>query len=184
MQEFKDTFKYIAKIRPSAERFGICRIVPPPSWNPPSVIKEKHMLESSTFVTQVQRVDGLEVPYSQSKSASFVEDMEGKRRRTMGLDYACRNGHTEICRETGCCDRDQHLESVCGPEFTVETFKRYADNFKGQYFCKSKVADSNGSSTMIKEQWEPSLEDIEGEYKRIVDNPTEEIEVCSQNTTS
>lgn len=181
-EEFKDTLKYIAKIRPSAERFGICSIVPPLSWNPPSVIKEKHMLESSTFVTQVQRVDGLQVPYSQSKSASFVEDMEGKRRRTLGLDYACGNGDTEIHRETGCCDRDQHLESVCGPEFTVETFKRYADNFKGQYFCKSKVADSHGSSTMIKEQWEPSLEDIEGEYKRIVDNPTEEIEVlCCDN---
>jgi len=26
---------YVNKIRPVAEKYGICKIVPPPGWNPP-----------------------------------------------------------------------------------------------------------------------------------------------------
>ncbi|XP_047306270.1 putative lysine-specific demethylase JMJ16 [Impatiens glandulifera] len=41
-EEFIDTLNYIASIRPTAEKYGICRIVPPPSWKPPcSSLKEK-----------------------------------------------------------------------------------------------------------------------------------------------
>ncbi|EXB88379.1 putative lysine-specific demethylase [Morus notabilis] len=181
-EEFKDTLKYIAKIRPSAEQYGICRIVPPPSWNPPCVIKEKNIWESSTFVTHLQRIDGLQVSSSRSKTTSFIEDMQSKRRRTLGIGLDYGNALTEIHLGTGCFDNGQRFESVCGPEFTAETFKRYADDFKGKYFGKNKATDSNGCSAVLKEQWEPSLENIEGEYKRIVDNPTEEIEVlCCDN---
>lgn len=90
--------------------------------------------------------------------------MKSKRRRTLS-------------GETGYFDIER-LDSVPGPEFTMETFKRYADDFKGQYFCKSKVTNSNYCSTVFEAQWEPSIVNIEGEYKRIVENPTEEIEVC------
>ncbi|PON62645.1 JmjC- JMjN-domain containing protein [Parasponia andersonii] len=168
-EEFKDILEYIGKIRQRAEPLGICRIVPPPSWNPPCVIKEKNIGESNTFVTHVQRIDGLQVPYSRSgsKTTDFVQDINSKKRRTLS-------------GETGSLDTE-HFESVPGPEFTVKTFKRYADDFKGQYFCKSKVTDSNDCS-MSEAQWEPSVENIEGEYKRIVDDPTEEIEVlCCDN---
>jgi hypothetical protein len=53
-----------------------------------------------------------------------------------------------------------------GPEFTLRTFKKYADDFSEQYFKKEVSGDSL-----------PSVEDIEGEYWRIVERPTEEIEV-------
>jgi histone demethylase JARID1 len=53
-----------------------------------------------------------------------------------------------------------------GPEFTLQTFKKYADSFSNQYFNKDACGDLP-----------PSVEDIEGEYWRIVESPTEEIEV-------
>ncbi|CAL5323771.1 unnamed protein product [Camellia sinensis] len=37
------------------------------------------------------------------------------------------------------------------------------------------VSDDN--SSVFENHWEPSVENIEGEYRRIVENPTEEIEV-------
>ncbi|KAG7231475.1 hypothetical protein INR49_011643 [Caranx melampygus] len=34
-EEFQDPLGYIAKIRPIAEKSGICKIRPPPDWQPP-----------------------------------------------------------------------------------------------------------------------------------------------------
>uniref|UniRef100_A0A0E0AET4 [Histone H3]-trimethyl-L-lysine(4) demethylase n=1 Tax=Oryza glumipatula TaxID=40148 RepID=A0A0E0AET4_9ORYZ len=37
-EEFGDPLAYVARIRPLAEPYGICRIVPPPSWSPPPAL--------------------------------------------------------------------------------------------------------------------------------------------------
>lgn len=63
-----------------------------------------------------------------------------------------------------------------GPEFSLETFQIYADDFKTQYFRKNENV-AGGNFTVLNEDWEPSVEDIEGEYWRMVEKPTEEIEV-------
>ncbi|XP_062080317.1 putative lysine-specific demethylase JMJ16 [Humulus lupulus] len=169
-EEFKDTLEYIEKIRQSGEPYGICRIVPPPSWNPPCFIKDDNVWESNTFLTHAQRIDGLPAPYTklESKTEEFVQDMRNKRRRIS-------RGEREYMDI-------EPLESVPGPEFTMKQFKKYAEDFKGQYFCKSEDTDSNDCSNVSKAKWEPSVENIESEYKRIVEDPTEEIEVlCCDN---
>lgn len=42
-KDFQDPLEYIDKIRPIAEKFGICRVVPPPNFK--VFIKEEENLE-------------------------------------------------------------------------------------------------------------------------------------------
>ncbi|KAM4077386.1 hypothetical protein ACJW30_12G134600 [Castanea mollissima] len=178
-EEFEDMVEYIARIRPRVEPYGICRIVPPSSWQPPCLIKEKGIWENSTFVSHTQRIDGLQNQSSESQMSRSSENVKGKRRRSlrMGSDYDPGDEDTSNCDTAG-RSNIEGFESEPGPEFTLETFKRCADDFKHQYFCSGeKVTGSDKNSTEFQNQWEPSVENIEGEYRRIVENPTEEIEV-------
>jgi histone demethylase JARID1 len=40
-EEFQDPLAFIARIRPEAEQFGLCKLVPPPSWKPELVLDFK-----------------------------------------------------------------------------------------------------------------------------------------------
>ncbi|KAJ0113589.1 hypothetical protein Patl1_01765 [Pistacia atlantica] len=178
-EEFSDTLKYIASIRLRSEQYGICRIVPPPSWKPPCLLKEKNVWNSSTFVTQIQRIDELQNQYLQSEAAKIDQNMNSKMGRTLRACLGCGvgNGCGMNSDEVGCFNVEG-FESEPGPEFTLERFKKYADDFKDQYFClKDMVKSVDANSTVFQEQSEPSVENIEGEYRRIVENPSEEIEV-------
>ncbi|XP_062020227.1 putative lysine-specific demethylase JMJ16 isoform X2 [Rosa rugosa] len=166
-EEFKDTLKYVTSISARAAQYGICRISPPPSWKPPSLIEENSIWNSSTFAPHIQRIDGL-----RSKMDGSDESTKKKRRiSTVGLDSGFES--TSSLGETGQSDVNC-FESEPGPEFTLDSFKRYADDFKHQYFCKSDIIGNQ-------EQWEPLVENIEAEYKRIIENPTEGIEVLCGN---
>lgn len=158
---------------------GICRIVPPASWDLPCRLKEKHLWEESLFVTQIQRIDGLQEHHVQSKMTATYENGSDTRKTSNEKDSECGDGdgcngdHERVGRS----DIETETESEMGPNFTLESFKNYADNFKSKYFrSNSNNADSN-DSPVHQESREPSLDDIEGEYNRIVENPTEEIEV-------
>lgn len=182
MQEFSDTLKYIASVRLKSEEYGICRIVPPPSWKPPCLVKENDIWKSSKFVTQIQQIDGLQNQYFSSKAAKIYDNVNSNSKRRRSLNTGLQNGVggngcTMNLDEARCTEG---FESERGPEFTLETFKKYADDFKEQYFCTKNIDMTVDENPLVfKKQGEPSLENIEGEYRRIIENPTEEIEVCS-----
>lgn len=65
-----------------------------------------------------------------------------------------------------------------GPEFTLDAFQRYADDFKAQYFRDlATTRGTQADTTDILDKSEPPIEIIEGEYWRVVEKPTDEIEV-------
>uniref|UniRef100_A0A673YLF2 [histone H3]-trimethyl-L-lysine(4) demethylase n=1 Tax=Salmo trutta TaxID=8032 RepID=A0A673YLF2_SALTR len=56
-EEFQDPLGYIAKIRPIAEKSGICKIRPPGDWQPPFAVE----VDSFRFTPRIQRLNELEV---------------------------------------------------------------------------------------------------------------------------
>ncbi|CAL5193770.1 unnamed protein product [Lathyrus oleraceus] len=183
-EEFKDTLGYIASIRSRAEPYGICRIVPPKSWKPSCTLEEKNVWENSEFVAQTQRIDGHQVQHAQAIMASSYDTTKTKRRKVNKVEMDSHLGNRSTCTSNngnveGCDD-----EPESGPKFTLKTFKKLADEFKIQYFNykdKIKIMGSDKNSAIHQQQWEPSVENIEGDYGRIVQNPSEEIEVlCSK----
>nr|XP_043640227.1 lysine-specific demethylase 5D isoform X2 [Erigeron canadensis] len=80
--EFKDPLAYIYKIRPEAEQFGICKIVPPGNWKPPFALD----LDKFTFPTKTQAIHQLQArpPACNSKTFEleynrFLEEHCGKK---------------------------------------------------------------------------------------------------------
>ncbi|MBA0632803.1 hypothetical protein Godav_001481 [Gossypium davidsonii] len=177
-EEFEDTLKYIASIRPRAEQYGICRIVPPSSWKPPCPLKEKNMWENSRFATRVQRVDKLQNRDPMRKMSEANNNIRRKRRRCMRMAIDCGPDSGSISgSDTGLSELEGFGFEV-GPEFTLDRFQKYADNFKTQYFrLKENDVNMEGKMAILQDHHEPSIQNIEGEYWRIVEKATEEIEV-------
>jgi histone demethylase JARID1 len=172
-EEFEDTLNYIASIRPKAEASGICRIVPPPSWKPPCPLKDKTIWETSKFNTRIQRVDKLQNRNSMSKILKFNDHKRKKRRKSMKTE------ENHVPADILINSDEAVIPEPCfgfepGPEFTLDAFQRYANDFKAQYFRKNESSADSGS---FRDYWEPSLETIEGEYWRMVEKPSDEIEV-------
>ncbi|XP_043709984.1 lysine-specific demethylase 5A isoform X3 [Telopea speciosissima] len=81
-EEFKDPLEFIYKIRPQAEPYGICKIVPPKNWKPPFA----RDLESFTFPTKTQAIHQLQVRSAgcdpdtfELEYSRFLEDHCGRR---------------------------------------------------------------------------------------------------------
>ncbi|CAN1778041.1 Lysine-specific demethylase JMJ17 [Linum perenne] len=67
VEEFKDPLEYIHKIRNEAERYGICRIVPPEGWSPPFAMN----LDSFSFPTKTQAIHQLQARPASCDSETF-----------------------------------------------------------------------------------------------------------------
>uniref|UniRef100_A0A2C9WI55 [Histone H3]-trimethyl-L-lysine(4) demethylase n=1 Tax=Manihot esculenta TaxID=3983 RepID=A0A2C9WI55_MANES len=71
--EFKDPLAYIYKIREEAEKYGICKIVPPKSWSPPFALN----LDNFSFPTKTQAIHQLQARPASCDSKTF--ELEYKR---------------------------------------------------------------------------------------------------------
>lgn len=169
IQEFEDTLGYIAKIRREAESFGICRIVPPPSWVPPCPLKTKDVWENAKFSTRIQQVDLLQ---NREPMRKKIQSRKRKRRK-QSRTRSTRRRTTSGSEANISSDNDEKFGFHSGSDFTFDDFQWYADNFKKCYF-EMEDMKSDGSEN---KDWQPSVKDIEGEYWRIIERPTDEVEV-------
>ncbi|XP_010519032.1 PREDICTED: lysine-specific demethylase JMJ18-like [Tarenaya hassleriana] len=166
LEEFEDTLTYIEKIRPLAESFGICRIIPPSTWTPTCRLKEKCIWENTKFPTRIQNVDLLQNRGPMKKPKS----RKRKRRRNSRMGSSRRRTGTGSGSESvSSPENEEKFGFNSGSDFTLEEFEKYARYFRDSYFEKK---DSVGDT-----KWTPSVEEIEGEYWRIVEQPTDEVEV-------
>lgn len=67
VEEFKDPLEFIYKIRPEAETFGICKIVPPEGWKPPFALD----VDSFSFPTKTQAIHQLQARPASCDSKTF-----------------------------------------------------------------------------------------------------------------
>ncbi|XP_041028922.1 lysine-specific demethylase JMJ18-like [Juglans microcarpa x Juglans regia] len=174
IEEFEDTLGYITKIRPKAEPYGICRIVPPSSWIPPCPLKERDIWDHVKFSTRIQQVDLL-----QNREPMRKKGRGRKRKRRKHSRMGTSRGRTNSDSEANVAfESDEKFGFQSGSDFTLADFQRYADAFKKCYFgLKGAKEDLNSSETEEKKGRDLSVEDIEGEYWRIVEQPTDEVEV-------
>ncbi|TYJ33657.1 hypothetical protein E1A91_A05G118200v1 [Gossypium mustelinum] len=170
VEEFEDTLAYVEKIREEAESFGICRIVPPPSWTPPCLLKEKDIWEHAKFSTRIQQVDLLQ---NRKPMRKKTRSRKRKRRRQSKKGATGRRANSSV-ESTSASSENFGFSS--GSDFTLEEFQRYANDFKETYFRRDCDEDLK-PGVVEYSKWEPSWEDIEGEYWRIVEQPTDEVEV-------
>ncbi|KAF8313245.1 hypothetical protein DL93DRAFT_1185349 [Clavulina sp. PMI_390] len=68
-EEFSDPMAYITSISEEAEKFGICKIVPPSGWNMPFVTNTK----TFRFKTRVQQLNSIEA--SSRAKLNFLEQL-------------------------------------------------------------------------------------------------------------
>ncbi|ESQ33774.1 hypothetical protein EUTSA_v10006810mg [Eutrema salsugineum] len=168
LEEFEDTLAYIEKIRPLAEPYGICRIIPPPTWTPPCRLKEKSIWEHTKFPTRIQNVDLLQNREPMKKKP---KSRKRKRRRNSRMGSSKRrSGSSSPSEPASSPEAEEKFGFNSGSDFTLDEFEKYALRFKDSYFEKK---DDNGGDA----KWTPSVEEIEGEYWRIVEQPTDEVEV-------
>ncbi|CAN4101956.1 unnamed protein product [Withania somnifera] len=177
-EEFEDTLNYVASILPHVKHYGLCRIVPPSSWKPPCHIDEEAMKYGVD--THIQRISDLHSLFFKKRLEEAHKKTNNRLQKipSMKSDF----GHSVEHKEFDFCNK--HIEFESGPKFNLKSFKNYADHFKRQYFVKEdQITASNINSDAMQMMSGPSISDIEGEYWRIIENPTEEIEVLHGNST-
>ncbi|KAI5312111.1 hypothetical protein L3X38_041284 [Prunus dulcis] len=132
----------------------------------PALFREKQMWERAKFSAHIQQVDLLQNRESMRKKS---RGRKRKRRRHSRM-------RTKRCSNVA-SETDEMFGFRSGSDFTFDEFQRYAYTFKESYFVIKDVKEGSNAGETKKKTWKPSVEDIEGEYWRIVEQPTDEVKV-------
>jgi hypothetical protein len=135
------------------------------------------MWENAKFNTRVQKVDQLQNREPMKKKSRTRHQRKRKRRKCLRFGMTRRRS-TNVSETNDCTsDADEKFGFQSGADYTLDAFQKYADEFKAQYFGMGDSENILTTNEESQKSWEPSTEEIEGEYWRIVENPTEEVEV-------
>ncbi|TKY60185.1 Lysine-specific demethylase JMJ18 [Spatholobus suberectus] len=173
IEEFEDTLGYLAKVRPQAEPYGICRIVPPLCWVPPCPLKEKDLWENAKFPTRIQQIDLLQ---NREPIRKKLRGRKRKRKKQSKMGTGWRTAKSDSEANVA-SEPDEKFGFQSGSDFTLKHFQQYTNVFKDCYFGLNDANEHGKVSHNHQQRWEPSVEEIEGEYWRIIEQPTDEVEV-------
>lgn len=127
--EFSNPLKYIEKIKPEVEAYGICRIVPPESWKPPFAIN----LDSFRFPTKLQAIHQLQARAASCDPKTFELEynrfLEGHLGRKLKKRPLFEGQELDLCKLFNAVKRFGGYENVVRE-------KKWGDVFRFISFAK------------------------------------------------
>lgn len=151
VEEFEgNPLHYIEKIRPIAEKYGICKIVPPPGWNPPFSVD---MNQTKKFQTKEQLIHRLQ------EGIAFGD----------GVDY-CASEYLKMARK-----RALEWRAKCYYEEQPEEAEASGTEDGGSKDVAAEEKDATEPVLYPKEKMTP--EKLESQYWDIVETHAQEMAI-------
>ena len=197
--EFRDPLEYICKIRPEAEPYGICRIVPPKNWKPPFALDEG----SFTFPTKTQAIHQLQVRPAACDSDTFeleygrfLDDHCGKKLRKKvvfegeELDL-CKlfnavkryGGYDKVVKEKKWGEVSRFMKSVrkisdCAKHVLCQLYREHLYDYEKYYNRLNRKAGSGCKRGLHKEGKSEHEAEFLGSKRRRKNNGGDKVKVC------
>ncbi|KAK8584321.1 hypothetical protein V6N13_109707 [Hibiscus sabdariffa] len=162
-EEFRDPLEYIYKIRPEAEPYGICKIVPPKTWNPPFALN----VESFTFPTKTQAIHQLQARPASCDSKTFELEynrfLEGHCGKQLKKRVIFEGEELDLCKLFNAVRRYGGYDKVVKGKNWGEVFR----------FVRSGKKISECAKHVLCQLYSEHLYDYEVYYKRLNRERTE-----------
>ncbi|KAK2975102.1 hypothetical protein RJ640_018904, partial [Escallonia rubra] len=197
-EEFKDPLEFICKIRPEAEPYGICRIVPPKDWKPPFALD----LESFTFPTKTQAIHQLQVRSAACDSKTFELEynrfLEAHCGRKAKKRVVFEGEELDLCKLFNAVKRyggyDKAVDqkkwgevfrfvrpvgkiSECAKHVLCQLYREHLYDYESYYNRLNQEGDKNYNRGMHKERKSEPHVDFSSSKRRRKNNLGERVEV-------
>lgn len=155
--EFRDPLEYIYKIRPEAEPYGVCKIVPPKNWKPPFALD----LDLFSFPTKVQEIHKLQARPAACDSKTF--GMEYSRFLEGHCGKKCRRRIVFEGQELDLCVLFNAVKRFGGYDKVVKE-KKWGDVFR---FVRPGRKITDCSKHVLSQLYCEHLYDYESFYNKV-----------------
>ncbi|GLU05801.1 hypothetical protein SLE2022_228800 [Rubroshorea leprosula] len=156
-EEFRDPLEYIYKIRPQAEPYGICKIVPPKGWSPPFALNS----DSFTFPTKTQAIHQLQARPASCDSKTFELEysrfLEGHCGKKLKKKVVFEGEELDLCKLFNGARRFGGYDKVVKDKKWGEVFK----------FVRAGGKISGCAKHILCEKYREHLYDYECYYNRL-----------------